>query len=415
MPPISREQTNPALRTKERLLAERIGPLAEQSAEYWIEHGPDPQFGGFHGFLDRRGQPAEPSDKGLIQQSRHLWTFSTLYDRREKSPRIEGIARNLYRFIVDNFSNERADGFFRKVSREGKVVDPVHQVYPEAFAVYALSTFGRVFAEPLAIERALACFKAFDQRVYEPRFSGYDLTNEPPWQTPGASKETNTHIHVMEALTALGEVSHDELVHKRLREFTELTITRHRQPLNYAHLEFYLDYTPFGEPRVSYGHDMETSWLVLEALRVLRKKRVVEPLADTFAITALEMGKASANWGFDNEKGGYFNNGIPAERVLDHEKLWWVQFEALPALVQLHRAGALPDALDRLERTLNWIENGQLDKEFGGFYWGVLPDGTLGPYGDRKGDPWKASYHDLRGLLFAADWLSELGALAPGG
>jgi mannose/cellobiose epimerase-like protein (N-acyl-D-glucosamine 2-epimerase family) len=117
------------------------------------------------------------------------------------------------------------------------------------------------------------------------------------------------------------------------------------------------------------------------------------------------MGAASANWGFDKENGGYFNDGIPAERVLDREKLWWVQFEALPALVQFHRAGVLPDALDRLERTLDWIENGQLDKEFGGFYWGVMPDGTLGPYGDRKGDPWKASYHDQRGFMFAADWL----------
>ena len=405
MPPIGSEVMNPAVRIKERALAERIRPIAEQSAEYWIEHGPDRQFGGFHGFLDRRGQPTEPSDKGLIQQARHLWTFSTWYERRERSARVEGIARNLYRFILDKFGNQRGHGFFRKVNREGKVVDPVHQVYPEAFAVYALSTFGRVFAEPLAVERALACFKAFDQRVYEPQFGGYDLTGEPPWQTPGASKETNTHIHVMEALTALGEVSHDEHVHKRLREFTELTITRHRQPLNYAHLEFYMDYTPFGDPLVSYGHDMETSWLVLEAMRVLREQSVVEPLPESHAKSALAMGRASATWGFDEEKGGYFNGGIPGERVLDREKLWWVQFEALPALVQLHRAGVLSDALDRLERTLDWIENGQLDKEFGGFYWGVMPDGTLGPYGDRKGDPWKASYHDQRGFMFAADWL----------
>ena len=403
-----RNVIDPSVKDLELTLARRMNHIAEQYAEYWLEHGPDREYGGFHGFLDRRGQPAEPSLKWLTQQSRHLWTFSTWYERREKSPRIEAVARNLCQFIVERFGSDRSDGFCRKVDRAGKIVDPVQQVYPEAFAVYALSTFGRVFGEASAIERAVTCFKAFDQRVYEPRFGGYDLTNEPPWQTPGASKETNTHIHVMEALTALAEVSRDEQVHKRLREFTELTITRHRQPSNYAHLEFLLDYTPFGEPRVSYGHDMETSWLVLDAQRVVNAGALVDPLPTSIADLALAMGKTSAEAGFDSAKGGYFNEGIPGERVLDREKLWWVQFEALPALVQQHRAGTLPDALQRLERTLDWIESGQYDREFGGFYWGVLPDGTLGPYGDRKGDPWKASYHEMRGLMFAADWLMEL-------
>ncbi len=405
--PATASTTTEANRKQELALAERMNRVAEPYVEYWLKHGPDQQFGGFYGYLDRRGQPAAPTEKWLTQQSRHLWTFSTWYERREKSARIEAVARDLYKFIIAHFSDEAGVGFCRIVSRAGDVVDPVHQVYPQAFAVYALSTFGRVFNEPAAIERALACFKAFDQRVYEPRFGGYDLTNDPPWQTPGANKETNTHIHVMEALTALGEVSKNELLHQRLREFTELTITRHRQPLNYAHLEFLMDYTPLGEPRVSYGHDMETSWLVLEAMRVVNAQRVAEALAQSFANSALDMGKASAQWGFDTEKGGYFNAGIPAVRVLDHEKVWWVQFEALPALVRLHRAAVLPDALDRLERTLDWIEDGQRDKDFGGYYWGVLPDGTLGSYGDRKGDPWKASYHEMRGLMFAADWLAQ--------
>jgi mannose/cellobiose epimerase-like protein (N-acyl-D-glucosamine 2-epimerase family) len=150
---------------------------------------------------------------------------------------------------------------------------------------------------------------------------------------------------------------------------------------------------------------METSWLVTDALRVLDTKSVVAPLPASIRQLALTMGKASASWGLDVEKGGYFNKGVPEGRVLDREKVWWVQFEALPALVQLHLSRVLPDALTRLERTLDWIESSQIDNEYGGVYWGVLPDGTLGAYGDIKGDPWKASYHELRALIFAADWL----------
>jgi len=399
--------TTPTGLEPERVLANRMDRIASAYAEFWLEHGPDREYGGFHGFLNRRAQPDDPTEKGLIQQSRHLWTFSTWYERRERSARIEAVARNLYGFIVGRFGEQRGDGFVRKVSRAGAVVDPVRQVYPESFAVYALATFGRVFGESAAIEHAVRCFKSFDQRAYEPKYGGYDLTGDPPWQTPGASRETNTHIHVMEALTTLAEVSSDELVHRRLREFTELTMTRLRQPMNYAHLEFLMDYAPLGEPYVSYGHDMETCWLTLEAMRVIESSRIVTPLPNSMADMALAMGKASAEWGFDREKGGYFNQGIPASHVVDREKVWWVQFEALPALVQLHRAGQLPDALKRIERTLDWIESSQYDRVYGGFFWGVMPDGTLGPYGDRKGDPWKASYHEMRGLIFAADWLRE--------
>jgi mannobiose 2-epimerase len=379
--------------------------IAEAQLQFWTEHGPDREYGGFHGQLDRRGLPTGSGDKGLIQHARHLWSFSTWYERREATAPVAEIAHRLYEYINTHFADRSGSGFFRKIARNGIVTEAAHQVYPEAFAVYALATYGRVFDNAEAVAIASRCFRAFDARVHEPRFGGYDLTGDPPWQSPGASKETNTHIHVMEALTALGEVVVDAYVHERLREFTELAITKHRQPANYAHLEFALDYTPIGDPVVSYGHDMETSWLVTDALRVLDTKSVVAPLPASIRQLALTMGKASASWGLDVEKGGYFNKGVPEGRVLDREKVWWVQFEALPALVQLHLSRVLPDALTRLERTLDWIESSQIDNEYGGVYWGVLPDGTLGAYGDIKGDPWKASYHELRALIFAADWL----------
>ena len=399
--------------TKAHALAERMRGIAKAQLEFWFERGPDREQGGFHGQLDRRGQPMGTGEKGLIQHSRHLWTFSTWYERREQSPRIATVAHGLYEFILARFADPAGAGFYRKVDRCGNVIEAVHQVYPEAFAVYALSTYGRVFGVEPAIARAIACFEEFDRRAHEPRFGGYDVTGDPPWQTPGANKETNTQIHVMEALTALGEVSRGPLVHERLREFTELTITKLRQPANYAHLEFLMDYTPLGQPLVSYGHDLETSWLVADALRVLHARGIAAPLPESIKDLALAMGKASAIGGFDAEQGGYFNTGVPAGSVLDHEKIWWVQFEALPALVQLHLTGVLPDALHRLERTLDWLENGQIDKEFGGVYWGVLPDSSLGPYGDIKGDPWKASYHDLRAMMFAADWLEATVPEAP--
>ena len=63
--------------------------------------------------------------------------------------------------------------------------------------------------------------------------------------------------------------------------------------------------------------------------------------------------------------------------------------------------------LERMEKTLDWIEKHQADREFGGWYWGVLEDGKIGPRGDNKGEEWKAIYHDLRALVFTSEWITK--------
>lgn len=394
----------------EQALAARMRRFSEQLLEVWIEHGPDRECGGFHGELDRHWRPCGSGEKSLVQQARHLWAFSTWYERRERSERISSIAHGLYEFILARFSDPPGIGFIRKIGRQGQVTDPVHQVYPETFAVYALATYGRVFGNAAAIDRAFACFCQFDERVYDPDFGGYDLTGDPPWLTPGASKETNTYIHVVEALTALGEADPRPPIHQRLGELVSLITSHFLQPADYLPPEFLRDYRPLGQPVVSYGHDLETSWLLTDALQVLESKHIVAMPIASARERALCLGLASATQGFDSDRGGYFYRGVPGGCVTEFEKVWWVQFESLPALVQLHQANRLPDALRRLEKTLDWLEAMQVDAEFGGLYWGIMPDGSQGSHGDAKGGHWKASYHELRGLLYAADRLSTASA-----
>ena len=77
----------------------RLDTLAHDAFSFWRSRGPDPKHGGFYGTLDRHGNPAAPSDKGCIQQARHLWSFSMWYARREKTAEVRAIADNVYRFF----------------------------------------------------------------------------------------------------------------------------------------------------------------------------------------------------------------------------------------------------------------------------------------------------------------------------
>jgi cellobiose epimerase len=385
----------------------RLEALGAGVMDFWKAHGPDTKHGGIHGFHDRKGVPKEDADKGLIQQTRHLWSFSTWYARREKSPEIRAVADSIYQFLVAHFLDKDGE-FFYKVSRDGsKAVEPKKQLYAESFAIFALATYADVFAVPEAGKRALACFQSIDRRLHDAQHLGYDQTQDPGWLAPGAQKDTNTHIHLLEAFTALYRSSKDETVRARLEEMVKVVATRIVQPANYAHKEFYRDWRIHEKPVVSYGHDLETAWLLIDALDALGTPN------DGMRQVALGLGKHAAERGYDAAKGGYFEEGVPGAVPTKLEKVWWIQAEALPGLWWLYRLSNDASYLDRLEGTLNWIETKQLDSVHGEWFWGINPDGSISSHGDHKGEEWKAQYHGLRAVLFTSDWIDEFLSRAP--
>lgn len=380
----------------------RLSALAADSVEFWRGHGIDREQGGFHATLDRRGDPVAPTDKGLVQQARHLWTFSMWYERREASPAVREVADHTYRFLA-NFRDARDGEYFYKVARDGKVADPKKQLYPESFAIYALAEYGRVFFSHAALGEAMQCFRAIDRRAHDAEYGGYDQRSDPGWLAPGAEKGTNTHIHLLESFTELYRATHDAAVKARLEELTNITATKIVQPAGYAHKEFKRDWTPHAEPVASYGHDLETVWLLIDALDALEREGDEVVLG-----AARRLGEHAARDGYDAKLGGYFEEGPPGGTPQKLEKVWWVQAEALSGLWWMYRLTGDTSYLDRLEGTLSFIETRLRDPEYGEWFFGVNPDGSLGPRGDNKGEEWKTGYHALRALVFLGDWIRQV-------
>lgn len=386
-------------------LAARLAPLAERTATFWLEHGPDAVSGGFYATLDQQGSPIAPEDKGLIQQARHLWMLSTWYERRAPTPTLAELAAQQFSFLRQSFVDATDGAFVYKVSRDGgRVVDGRKQLFAESYAIYALSTYGRVFQVSDATALALARFESIDASRHDAVNGGYDQRGDPGELPAGAAKDTNTHLHLMEAFTALYEATADAGVAARLDELVELFATRLRQPSGYVHAAFTLDWALVGAPRVSYGHDLETAWLLLEAARVVG--RSADP-----AVTgaALAIAAHAAARGFDTALGGYFEAGVPDAAPDDLDKVWWVQFEAIEGLWWANALSGDALYLDRLERSLGWIESTE-DRPSGEWFAATNADGSAAG-ASYKGDEWKASYHSVRALVYLQDWIDAERAL----
>lgn len=395
----------------------RLDARAREAKDWWLDHGVDHRHGGFYGRLDRTGTKAHPAVKSIVQQARHLWALSCWTERRGPENRAVQAAHATYDLIRRAFLDPADGEFFYTISEEGKVEDAGKLLYAQAFAIYGLSTYGRVFGHGGAIDQALRCFDSVERRAHDPEHGGYDERAECGLVRGDAPKDTNTHLHLMEALTALhlalsgparsppsrasaGLARALPRVTERLAELIALVQTRLLQPSGYVHKAFELDWTPKGPPVVSYGHDIETAWLLLEAARQLDQ---VTPRLER-AVVAMGLHSTA---GYDSELGGYFDEGIAGGAVTSREKVWWAQFEALAGLWWLYRLTGNGLHLQQLQRTLDWIEGPARDAEYGEWYFGILPGGSISGRGDHKGEIWKASYHNLRALILTADWIGE--------
>ena len=207
-------------------------------------------------------------------------------------------------------------------------------------------------------------------------------------------KSMNAHIHLLEALAELHRVDPEPLVQERLQEM--LAIVRDRIAVEPGALNLYLTADWRAVPaHDSFGHDVETTYLLLEAAESLGQGH------DNRTLTvARQLTDHALDWGWDQTHGGFYDKGEAFRAAFEHNKVWWTQVEGLNTLLLLHRRfGQSTDRYWQAFR-LQWdfIARHQLDPQYGGFFESVTHDGIL--HGDgQKSSPWKAAYHTGRALM----------------
>jgi len=380
----------------------RLDRLSEGFFKFWMTYGPDQKYGGFHGVLDIDGQPILPDHKTVVQQSQHLWALAAWSYYRGSDSKVKKEADQVYRFLKDRLYDKSQGNFYFSVDRTGKrLINRKKQIYAQASAIYGLAQYYQAYKVEEAKVMAMSVFNSLEP-FHDEIYGGYDQTNDPGWLMKGAAKGSKTHLHLMEAFTLLFEVTLDKKVLARLKELVNVVADKMRQTRNYGHVEFTHNWQPVGNPKVSYGDDFQTCWLIMTAARVVGRfdDRMLRS-------AALHIGRRAANEGFDLSHGGYFEQGTPDGKVTSPRKIWWVQMEAMAGLWWLYHISADETYMMKLEKTLTWVERRQRSR-LGELYWEV--DNTGDPVGEYKyllGEQGKTAYHTLRAALIMNFWAKE--------
>ncbi len=369
---------------------------------FWSGPALDHRNGGWMAWLSNDLQPDRSQPKGLIVNSRILWAFSAVHRVRPEPVYFE-MAERAFAVVMNRFWDAAHGGACWRLDDAGNVIDDSKKIYGQAFYIYALTEFHRAFGSPAALDRAKILFALVERHAHDARFGGYLEVCRRDWSEAGSEarlsdkdmnekKSMNNHLHVLEAYTNLYRVWPEPRVAARLRELIDLFRTRILD-VNTKHLHhFFNESWEVRSDTYTFGHDIEASWLLVEAAEVLGDA----PLLERVRALALQMAAVVLSEGFD-PRGGLCYEGRAGE-IIDPGRECWPQAEALVGLLNACEISGNPAFLAAARQTWEFIETHLVDRVHGEWFWRINPDGRPEPKLPKVSE-WKGPYHATRACL----------------
>ena len=356
----------------------------------------DDENGGYYGWMGYDLKVDKKAVKGCILNSRILWFFSNAYTML-KDPGLLKEADHGFAFMKQYCMDKENGGIFWSIQYDGKPEDTTKHTYNQAFAIYALSSYYEASGREEALDMAKELFhiietKCTDEIGYKEAFdkSFHEIENDKLSENGVIAEKTmNTLLHVFEAYTELYRVAKLPEVGKRLHWIMETFAHKvynpelHRQEVFFdKNMKSILDLH-------SYGHDIETAWLIDRGVEVLGDPEMEELLSPITRDLTAQIYKVAFN--------GHSLANECEKGVVNTHRIWWVQAETVIGFLNGYQKDpSRKEYLEAAESEWQFIKDYVIDKRAGSeWYWEVDENGK--PYPDRPiVEPWKCPYHNGR-------------------
>jgi mannobiose 2-epimerase len=368
---------------------------AKELLDFWVRYSPDERQGGFIGKMDGQGIVHADAPKGLVLNARILWTFSAAF-RYFKAPEYLEIADRAYAYLEDFFEDPVHGGAFWSLKSDGSPLQIHKQTYGLSFYLYGLVEYYSATGREQALSMAKELFFSLEDKAADHTHGGYFEAFSRTWEPQsdtlisyGADKSTNTHLHILEAYSSLYRIwPVDALKHAIGRLICTFEEKIYQEGVGMGQF-FYKNWVPVKAP-ISYGHDIETYWLLNEAAQCIGQevKAIIVKEMPERALTHLDA------------RGGMWNDDCR------QEKHWWVQAEALVGFGLAFQQTGDKRYSHAIKEIWDCVLHQFKDKA-GEWYWGLDKRGVPLVNEDKMGF-WKCPYHHVRALLILSEMEVEM-------
>lgn len=413
---------------KKKIAAEMRYSMVNELLRQWYPASIDTADGGFLSAFSYDFKPVGNQDKMIVTQARHVWSNSKAAELFPKQKYYLTGARHGFEFLRDKLWDKQYGGFYTYVDKEGNVKPggfAPKEAYGNSFALYALAAYYHASRDTNALNLAKQCFWWLEKHSHDAAYKGYyqhmqrdgtpiirDSTIRSTAET--GYKDQNSSIHLLESLTELYAVWPDKLVRERLNEMLLLVRDKITDKRGDLVLFFQPDWTPVSFrdssdavikknhslDHVSFGHNVETAYLMLEASHALGIKNDAKT-----RLAGKRMVDDALDNGWDNSVGGFYDEGYyfkdkPGITITEDTKNWWAQAEGLNALLLM--ADQYPNDphqyYQKFKVLWQYVQTYLIDHEYGDWYQGGIdkqPHYKMA----LKGQIWKGTYHVFRAFM----------------
>jgi mannobiose 2-epimerase len=364
---------------------------------YWMQYAIDDNSV-FFGKVNNNNIADKNAPKGAVLNARILWAFSAAYIHLKEAKYLN-VATNAFEYLQKHFIDKQFGGVFWTVDFEGNLLDGKKQVYALAFCIYGLSEYYAASKNEEALALALNLYNEIEAHSYDAINKGYFEAFKRDWQdaddmrlsTKDANekKTMNTHLHIVEAYANLYGVYKNENLRNKIIELLEL-FNAHFIDTKTFHLKLFFDEAWNEKPGViSYGHDIEAAWLLLQCAEIIQHELWINVYKD-YAIKISD----AATEGLDKD-GGLWYEFDTSSQTLIKEKHWWPQAEAMIGFFNAYQITNDERYLQHSINSWKFIMAHLKDNKNGEWFWGVKEDYSVMANEDKVG-LWKCPYHNSR-------------------
>jgi mannobiose 2-epimerase len=410
-------ETAPTRENYLRIAGECEANLEKEILDKWFPAAVDERGGGFFEKYSLDWTRTDGNNKSIVYQSRCTW-LSAQAARRfpDEAELYLAMTRRGAACLANKMWDQERGGFYWTIDGDGRPTSGVKQMYGHAFGIYALAAGYQAARDPNTLRLAKEAFRWLEEHAHDGQNKGYcenigaDGKPDTSLNEVGAQagqKSMNTSIHILEALTGLYQVWPDPAVKARVQEMLEICRDKIYAEPGYLTQFFTADWQRTPGPD-SFGHDVETGFLMVEAAETLGQGDDPRLWAE-----ARRLVDHALQYGWDKDRGGLYDSGaMTADGAvtgpLRTEKIWWVQAEMLNALLLQHDhfGKETPRYWDAFVKQWDWIAKYQIDHANGGWWPTVRADGA--PASTVKADTWTECYHQGRAMLNVSERLRKL-------
>lgn len=395
--------------------------LFQNILPYWDKYSKDEKNTGFFGKIDNDNVQDAECQRSIVMTSRFLWTYSAVA-RFTKDAKYLAMADFAYKVIIEKYFDKENDGVYWSIMPDGTPKVDKKQIYGEAFCCYGLSEYAAAVQElkkdeelaATAMNKALDIYNLLENHALDKENGGYIEACAKNWSQTNdmilspkdmnCPKSMNTNLHVMEAYTNLYRTlpvvfadskSIQAEVGQSLANL--ITVTQEKIVQKNAHLGMFfdMDWNLLAD-EISYGHDIEASWLLWEAACELKDEELKEQIRDD----VIKMAEVALDEGFDKENGCLENFLLHSTTnpKRDRTRVWWNQAEAMNGFYNAWQMTGHQKYQEACIQQWNWIQNHQVDNT-NGEWWSALDQNGTPILSEDKGGNWKTSYHNGRTCL----------------